>query len=311
MKYLILPLVLFSFFAGHSQTAAEWVKKGDLFLTEKKLPDALNAYNSAWKKDSTLYEIYTGRGLVYAEMKEFEKSFLDFTRATELQPDSALAYHYRANLMLSLLYSDESIIDNTRAIERATNDKMLFGSFLNRGTAKQQKRDFQGAYEDFMRCYTYDTLNIAVINNIGIVLDELGRRDESILYLQKAIRIDSSFMGPYVNIGFQYTLMGKYKESLPYFDKALQLEKDEPVTLNNRGFARYKLNDLEGAMEDISKSIEGYPANSYAFKNRALVYLAMNKGTEACNDLKRAKELQFEKQYGPEVNELLKKHCGN
>ena len=103
--------------------------------------------------------------------------------------------------------------------------------------------------------------------------------------------------------------MGKYEEALQYFDKALQLEKEEPLTLNNRGFTRYKLNDLTGALEDINKSISLYPSNAFAYKNRALVYLAQENKAEACKDLNKAKELQFEKQFGPEVNELLKKNC--
>ena len=103
--------------------------------------------------------------------------------------------------------------------------------------------------------------------------------------------------------------MGRYEEALVYFNKALELDKDEPLTLNNRGFTRYKLNNLAGALEDINKSIFLYTTNAYAYKNRALVYLALDKKEEACTDLQKARELQFEKQYGPEVNELIKKNC--
>lgn len=93
--------------------------------------------------------------------------------------------------------------------------------------------------------------------------------------------------------------MGRYEEALVYFNKALELDKDEPLTLNNRGYTRYKLNNLAGALEDIDKSIILYATNAYAYKNRALVYIALDK-EEACKDLQKARELQFEKQYGPE-----------
>ncbi|MBI5372803.1 MAG: tetratricopeptide repeat protein [Sphingobacteriales bacterium] len=309
MKKFILPVILFFGTILPAQPVKDLVTKGQSLLADEKFTEALDIFTKAWEADSLNYNVYTGRGTAYYNLKEFEKAFLDFSKAIKIQPDSALAYHYRANLMYALLYTDEAIVDNTRAIERSVNDTFLRGCFLNRGAARIQKRDFQGAYEDFSRAYSYDSTDIAIINNLGTVLDELGRREEAVEVLKKAIRLDSSFVGPYVNIGFQYTLMGKYRESLEYFDKALQLEKDEPLTLNNRGFARYNLKDYSGALEDINKSIELYPANAYAYKNRALVYLALQKKEEACKDLNKAVDLQFEKQYGPEVNELLKKNC--
>ena len=106
-----------------------------------------------------------------------------------------------------------------------------------------------------------------------------------------------------------FTRLKKYKEAVQYFDKALAIEKDEPLTLNNRGLARYHLKDYKGALADINKSISVYPNNSYAFKNRALVYLALNQKEKACSDLAKASELGFTETYGGEVDELLKKHC--
>lgn len=309
MKKPILLLLLFLSLVATAQPVKDLINQGQQLLGEKKFTEALVIYNKAFKKDSTTYDVFTGRGTAYFELKEFQLSYDDFSRAIALEPDSAIAYHYRANLMYILNYTDEAIADNTKAIERTSDEKFLLGCFINRGSAKEQKRDFKGAYEDFYRAYSYDTTDISVLNNLGTVLDNLGRQEEAIMYLKKAIALDSSFVGPYVNIGFQYSQLGRYEEALVYFNKALELEKDEPLTLNNRGFTRYKLNDLSGALEDINKSIFQFATNAFAYKNRALVYLALDKKEDACNDLKKARELQFEKQFGSEVNELLKKYC--
>lgn len=309
MKKPFLLLFLFLSLAATAQPVKDLINQGQQLLGEKKFTEAIDIYNKAFTKDSTNYNVFTGRGTAYFELKEFQLSYNDFSRAIALEPDSAIAYHYRANLMYILNYTDEAIADNTKAIERTTDEKFLLGCFINRGSAKVQKRDFKGAYEDFHRAYSYDTTDISVLNNLGTVLDKLDRQEEAIMYLKKAIVLDSSFVGPYVNIGFQYSQLGRYEEALVYFNKALELEKEEPLTLNNRGFTRFKLNDLSGALDDINKSIFFFATNAYAYKNRALVYLALDKKEEACSDLKKARELQFEKQYGSEVNELLKKHC--
>lgn len=309
MKKPILLLSLFLSLTAIAQPVKDLISQGQQLLGEKKFTEALDVYHKAFKRDSTEYDVFTGRGTAYFELKEFQLSYNDFSRAIALKPDSAIAYHYRANLMYILNYTDEAIADNTKAIERTSDEKFLLGCFINRGSAKEQKRDFKGAYEDFYRAYSYDTTDISVLNNLGTVLDNLDRQEEAIMYLKKAIALDSSFVGPYVNIGFQYSQLGRYEEALVYFNKALELEKDEPLTLNNRGFTRFKLNDLSGALDDINKSIFQFATNAFAYKNRALVYLALDKIEEACHDLQKARELQFEKQYGSEVNELLKKHC--
>jgi len=52
-----------------------------------------------------------------------------------------------------------------------------------------------------------------------------------------------------------------------------------------------------------------YPVNSYAYKNRALIYIEEKKWKEACEDLSKANELGYTRQYGKEVNELITKYC--
>jgi lipoprotein NlpI len=51
------------------------------------------------------------------------------------------------------------------------------------------------------------------------------------------------------------------------------------------------------------------PTNSYAFKNRALVYFSTDKKELACLDLQKALELGFQEDYGDEVAKLLAEHC--
>ena len=243
------------------------------------------------------------------EMKESEKAYLDFSKAIGLKPDSANAYHQRALLFYTIMYTEESIRDNTRALELARNDSMRIASYVNRGAAFIQKRDFQGAYEDFTKASFLKPDDVGIINNIAATLDELGRGEEAIKYLKKAAQMDSTFVGPYVNLGFQYTRLKRYREAIEYFNKALTIEQDEPLTLNNRALARYYLNDFDGALADINKSISIYPGNSYAYKNRALVYIAQKKKELACADLNEAIQKGFAQMYGEEVNELLAANC--
>jgi len=78
---------------------------------------------------------------------------------------------------------------------------------------------------------------------------------------------------------------------------------------NNRGFAKYKLGDYKGALEDIDLSISLLPNNSYAFRNRALVHLAQNEKELACADMQKALDLGFAQSYGDEISKLQADNC--
>src|SRR5687768_10108078 len=234
----ILPSLLLAVICA-AQPVEKLLKEADSLSYEKKYTEALQVYNRAWLIDSSNFRLYIDRGRAFEGVKDLEKAFYDYSKAIQLRPDSAEGYHYRAIILYSMMYTEESIMDNTLALERASNDTIRMMSFMNRGNGKMQKRDFQGAYEDFTRASFYSPNDIGILNNIATVLDELNRVDEAIDYLKRAIKIDSTFIGPYVNLGFQYTKLKRYKEAIEYFNKALLIDKDEPLTLNNRGLARY------------------------------------------------------------------------
>lgn len=307
-NFLLIFLLMLASFCK-SQSIDNLLEEAAALVDKKNYPAAMIVYDKAWKKDSLNYSVYLNRGILYTILEEREKAFYDFTKAISLQPDSSEGYMQRSIVLSSMLYTDEAIYDITMALDLAADDMERLVCLGNRGNMRQQKRDFQGAYEDYYRAYLLDTTNLYTINNMATSMDELGRRDEAINYLKKVIKIDSVAIGGYINLGFQYTKMGLYKEAVDYFDKALQIDQDEPLALNNRGLAKYHLLNYSGAFQDIDRSLKFYPGNSYAFKNRALVFIALKQTDNACKDLRRAIELGFTKVYGPEVEELIKTTC--
>jgi Tfp pilus assembly protein PilF len=310
IKYLVCTVCFFILHnVAFTQNQAAIMESAHKLAEVKKYDQALILMNKAWKMDTTNYLVNVERGNIYVYNNIIDSAYHDYTRAIKLQPDSAMAYVQRGLLLMSLIESDLAITDFTTALNWVSEDSLRLGVYINRGAARGQKRDFQGAYEDYSRALMIDSMDIGALNNIAAVLDELGRRDEAIQYLKRIIIIQPTFVGGFVNLGFVYSLDGKYAESIVYFNKALEIEKDEPTTLNNRGFSKYKLKDYTGAMADINKSISLYPGNSYAYKNRALVYLALKQNDKACKDLQTAISQGFTKMYGSEVDDLIRENC--
>ncbi len=184
---------------------------------------------------------------------------------------------------------------------------------MNRGVVKAKMRQFKGALEDYKMCQQYNPDNIELLNNLANTLNELGRTDEGIAYLKKVIEINPDFVGSYINLGFQLVELGKYGDAIDYLDIAIEKSSENEIqraiSLNNRGYAYYKLFNYEKALKDIDDSIHLFGNNSYAYRNRALVYLRLKRNRDACDDLYSAISLGFTQEYGSEVERLLAKHC--
>lgn len=311
MKNLLLFFVSFHCLSvlSFGQTKEDLYRQALAFSDEKAYDKALVQINRALRLDSTNLDYLLLKGNTLCSLKQFENALLAYTKMIALDPKSIIAYNQRGILLNSIREQDYAIHDFTTALRFETTDSVRLTLLVNRGAAEIGKRDFKAAYADFLEAYRIDSLNIAVLNNLATVCDEVGRGNETLSYLQRIIQIDPAFIGAYGNIGFKYQEMGDYKTAIRYFNKVLSLEPNEPLAFSNRAFNRYKLGDLDGALSDVNISIRLYPGNSYAYRTRALIQLARKQRTSACKDLNEALRLGFTQMYGEEVKELQFKNC--
>jgi tetratricopeptide (TPR) repeat protein len=270
---------------------------------------AINIYSGILATDTKNARVYELRGLAYQEIKDYESAFRDFTRSVNADSGYCLGYLRRADLLSQLEYFSEALKDYNRALRYADSVSQRESILVNRAQVKRQMNDYFGAEVDLKEVLAFKPTSIAALVNLGAILQRIGNTKEGIACLEKVIQLDSTFEGGYGNLAFLYSQTGEYQKALEISNKLLTLHPNEGYALNNRGFIKYKLNDLTGALEDINNSIQLFPGNSYAFKNRGLVYIAMKKSKDACADFQKALNLGFTKEYGNEVEDLVKKYC--
>jgi tetratricopeptide (TPR) repeat protein len=309
MKLILTLILIILIKISFAQTADKFYKDAENCFEKKDFDCALKFIEKAISIDSLNADHYDMKAQCLRELNQFEQSFKMFTKAIAINPNESIFYNNRGNLLLNLTQPDYAIADFTQAMRVAKNDSIKHYAVTNRAAAKLNKRDFEGAYEDLMQAYKFDSTGIATLINLGAVCDEIGRGHETLKYLLKVLEINPNEFGAYGNIGFKYQEMGQYEKAIEYFNKVLQLQPDEPVAYGNRGFNKLKLGDLKGARQDIEKSISMYPANSYSYRTRALISIQEKLKDKACEDLQTALDKGFTQQYGEEVNNLKKEHC--
>ena len=270
---------------------------------------AINIYSGILATDTKNARVYELRGLAYQEIKDYESAFRDYSRSVNADPGYCLGYLRRADLLSQTEYFNEALKDYDTAFRYADSVSLKESILVNRAQVKRQLNNFPGAVEDLKKVLEFKPSSLGALVNLGALLPKIGNTKEGIECLEKVIQLDSTFVGGYGNLAFLYSQTGDYQKALEISNKLLTLNPNEGFALNNRGFIKYKLNDLTGALEDINNSIQLSPGNSYAFKNRGLVYIAMKKSKDACADFQKALNLGFTKEYGNEVEDLVKKYC--
>lgn len=289
---------------------SSYLIKAYKYYDESKYDSAFHEIKQVLAQDSSNPDYFDFSGQLHFMLGNPKMAIWDCSKAIQMIPQNHIYYGRRAVYFYSLKMADNAIRDNDSALKYAGQDDTLICQILlERGNAKKMKRDFKGAYEDYIAIYKKDSSNYAALISLGGTLDDLGRNKEAIEYLKKSISLRPDLKEGYGNLGFRYMDEGNFEEAIKLFNKVLEIEPENPLSFNNRGFAKYKLKDYKGALIDINTSIKLYPTNSFAYKNRALVYLSLKEYKRACDDLTQAKQLDFRLQYGEEVDDLIEKNC--
>ena len=309
IKRIFLIITLGLAYNGIAQTAEEYYDQSYDFYAAGKYKDCINLLDMAIRRDA-ISEHYLLKAQAYEQLAKYDKLLETLNDGLAMYPDDPWLYNERGYFYQRTGKADPAIRDYSLAIKFAGNNDSLVDVFmLNRGTAKSSKRDFEGAYEDYVFCYNFDSTDIGVLNNLAVVCDEVGRDDEVLMYLHKVIEVDTTAWFAYGNIGFAYQQKGDYEKSIEYFDIVLKDNPEEAFALSNKSYSNYKLGNLKAALKDVNKSIELLPANAYAYRNRALIYIEMGKTKKACSDMEMALQEGFTQRYGKEVINLQKKYC--
>jgi len=300
-------------FAQKVDTVA--MKKAKPLIEQKKYDDAKQIFNKLIATDSNNAVYYDARGFVWMLQNKYPEAMSDFSRALALEPNNPEYYYHRSQALYHSENPNEAISDCNDALKHMhADDSLKWQVIMNRGSSEEMKRDFPSAYADFKLLLEHDSTDYGALSNMGIVLAEMGRDNEALVYLEKVVHFYPKFSIGYSNLAFWHQLHGNFEKSIEIINEGMtHLDPEDfggrAVMYNNRSYDKLKLKKLPEAMEDVNKSLKLYPQNSYALRNRALVYIAMMEKDKACEDLRESLRQGFTLMYGNEVRELMKANC--
>lgn len=165
-------------------------------------------------------------------------------------------------------------------------------SHFNRGVARQERGDFDGAIEDYSRAIELNSDLADAYNNRGLLRYKRGEFQDAMNDTTRAIELSppgSPF--PYNSRGLVKMALGDPMGAIEDYTRAIKRFSEFPEAYFNRGIAHLAREDSESALNDFTAAVEHNPRYVEAHVNRGTLLLGQEQLDEAFNAFTKAIEI--------------------
>ena len=208
------------------QSAASYAALGEAYyLKNRANPDpqwmklASEYANKAVALDIYLAAGHISLSLVKMESADSVGAEKELRTAADLDPKSAAPHRLLAKLYDKTGRDKEAVQELKRALQLDPND---WASYMELGLNAYQAANYEGAAENWEQALKLEPDNVPALRNLGAVYHALGRDDDAVAALQRAIEIKPS-ADVYNNLGTIRFYQGRYQDAVPAFEKTVAL----------------------------------------------------------------------------------------
>ena len=277
ISYFLIGIIIFQLQAcsQKNEQKDKLIQEGIANFNSHKYKDALNSFDDLIKLDSADFVSWAFRGRTLHLLNRDADAFKSFAKALSINPEYSDGYSYRAVLYSINSEPELALKDINTALLSKKNDTTLL--LLQAGFLfKLKKIDSSIKVCNYLikinptnaQALYYRGASYKKSENINLALEDFNN----------SISLNPTDPEVFNDRGFIFISQNKYSLAISDFSKSIQLAGVEDsmakaYAYNNRGFCLYKSGNLNDALKDMNYSIQLLPINSYAYKNRSLVFL--------------------------------------
>jgi tetratricopeptide (TPR) repeat protein len=227
-------------------------------------------------------------GRIEFEDKNYPLAKTYYQQLIDLDSNSRIGW-----LFLGFIYSDMDSLDMAAnhyqdALEKLPEDPYIlsfYGMSLNR-IGKDQE-----AIEQLEKALKIDKENINALVTLGFTLNKIDRKSEAIIPLKHALSIDPDNINAYTTLGMIYDELKMYSASDSLYESALTIFPENDLLLNNYA---YSIADrdirLQDALKMSKKAIEMQPENGAYLDTIGWIYYKLKQFNLALKYIKQSLE---------------------
>jgi tetratricopeptide (TPR) repeat protein len=196
---------------------------GDLYQQSGNAKEALQLYNDMLKTDSLNFEAWYEKGLLLEKMQDTTSALAALRKAYTLQPVNTYA------LELAHLYAERrnaAAIDICDAVLRKDSTHELIDPLFIKGIYYANIGDRKQAITQFDSCIRRDWKFTDAYLEKGIVLFHDKKYAAAAEVFQMTIKVSNTYPDGYFWLGRCYEATGRKDEAILFYQRALALDKD-------------------------------------------------------------------------------------
>jgi tetratricopeptide (TPR) repeat protein/TPR repeat protein len=221
-------------------------------------------------------------------MREGSEAAPASTIAIGSEPTSSSDHIDRGNAHLEAGHLAWAIADYSRAIELDPQSAIACN---NRGVALAVAGELGNAIADYDRSAAIDPNDAGIYCNRGDAYRELGDCERSIADYTRAVAIDPACAEAYCGRAAAHLSNNEIDSARADFDKAIELDPANPAAHLGRGRICAKRGDFEQAIASFTMAIEICPELASAYNERGHAFLGAEHFSHAAADYAKAMEL--------------------
>lgn len=157
-------------------------------------------------------------------------------------------------------------------VEELTLEERAVERFLNRGLEKLERRNYEGALQDFNQALALDPSHENTRISRGDLLLQKREYQKAIEDYTQALEQNPTFAYTYLSRGQAYEALGKHQEAISDYTQALEIYPEDGFGYSYRGAVYTQIGEHQKAMADLNKAIKLNPGRADAYLNRGKLH---------------------------------------
>jgi protein O-mannosyl-transferase len=199
-----------------------------------------------------------------------------------------LAYNNRGVARKQAGDRQGALADFTEGIDLNPRDSR---PWVNRANLHFDAGELDAALRDYNKSVELDPKNAEAYASRGAAYGAQNRFDLALRDLNRAIELDPMLVDAFGNRALLYANTKRFAEELADIDRYLRLKPDDAEMINMRALALIELNRLPEAESEFDRAIHISPRAGVFYLNRSHLYQSTGRKTQALDDAQRAQSL--------------------
>ena len=241
------------------------------------------------KENKIAWQTYQLLGRIELEEKNYNKAIEYFQKIIDDDVKNRDGWLY-----LGFVYSDMDSIDLAernyrKALQYLPDDSYLLSFY---GITLSRLGRNEESLLPLEKAIKSDSINIIALINYGTILNRLKRSRDAIDPLNRALRIDSTNINVLTTLGLVYDELQMYDALDRLYEKALKLYPDNDLIMNNYSYSlSVRGVRLDYALDLVKKALTLNSENGAYLDTIGWVYYQLGKYEDALEYIKKSLEL--------------------